>query len=531
MIINGSSNSKASWWAKHLLSAEKNERVTVKEISGLCAENIHDALYEMKAVASGTQCKNFMYQANINPVENDLTPEQWLRAIAILEKHLGLEGQPRVVVEHLKEGRVHQHIIWSRIDIDRMVAISDSLDAEKCHAASKEIAQELGLQRTYSPYDKDRDGDRPERAPRKYETMRGMETGIDPVAMKREVSQLYRDSKTGQEFIDALKEKDLQIARGDRRDYCLVDKAGDVHSLARRLEGVNVAQLREFMKDVDPQSVPTIKQVRAVLDIERPRGKGATAVHDCYSRLDSIEEFSGKLADKGLHLAQVTAADVRANSEARAAIQELQKEPGAKKTRLPAELHAGELVAVSKYGHTYAINKFTTGASKKELAEHFGKIEHGILPSVDQALIRARDPKWKQQQAGHAIDSSAARFNSRQKAKGQEHQQRAATTPYKDRRKQHQEKVKGIDRAAAGIVAGGAKVLGHVAESVATGIEQLLGGGPSHSQDAPAPLPEAEKNGAVLSAEQEAFNKAVLERIQQNAKERDKSRDRDGRGR
>ena len=55
-----------------------------------------------------------------------MTPEQWQRAVDVLDKELGLEGQPRAVVMHEKRGREHIHVVWARTDIDTMTLRSDS---------------------------------------------------------------------------------------------------------------------------------------------------------------------------------------------------------------------------------------------------------------------------------------------------------------------------------------------------------------------------------------------------------------------
>jgi hypothetical protein len=37
-------------------------------------------------------------------------------AIERIEERLGLQGQPRAIVIHEKNARVHAHCVWSRID-------------------------------------------------------------------------------------------------------------------------------------------------------------------------------------------------------------------------------------------------------------------------------------------------------------------------------------------------------------------------------------------------------------------------------
>ena len=44
----------------------------------------------------------------------------------------------------------------------------------------------------------------------------------------------------------------MTLLRGDRCDFVLRDTAGHLHSLARRIDGVDAISLRNFMKDVDP---------------------------------------------------------------------------------------------------------------------------------------------------------------------------------------------------------------------------------------------------------------------------------------
>ena len=267
MIVNGKSRSSISFWTKHLKNDKKNDRAELKEIRGLAAIELRDGLIEMQEIAAHTRCTQFMYQANFNPTADErLTEDQWQRTFEIFEKHRGIpEGQARIVYEHEKEGRVHRHVIWSRIDLDKIKAWSDSLDAKICHAASREISEELGLTRSISPFDKDREGPRPERAPEAYEMFRGLKSGLDPRDVKAEVTGIFRESEHAAEFALRLHAHGYQLVQGDRRDFCVLDPAGDVHSLARRLDGVNTKQLRGFMEGFDREALPTPEQAKAKL--------------------------------------------------------------------------------------------------------------------------------------------------------------------------------------------------------------------------------------------------------------------------
>lgn len=264
MVINGASRRSVGFWAKHLANDKKNDRAELKEIRGLAAANLKDALLEMQEDARHTRCKNFFYQANFNPCAHErLTEEQWQRAFEIFEKHRGIPaGQARIVYEHEKDGRVHRHVVWSRIDLETMKAWPDRLDAKVCHAASREISEELGLERTISPFDRDREGPRPERAPKSYEMFRGLRSGLDPREIKAEVTAIFRNSENAADFIAGLEQHGYQLIQGDKRDFCILDNAGDVHSLTRRLDGVNAKQLRAFMQEIDRGVLPTAEQAR-----------------------------------------------------------------------------------------------------------------------------------------------------------------------------------------------------------------------------------------------------------------------------
>ena len=118
MIINGGGRGNVGFWSRHLLDDEKNLRAEVKEISGVLAEDLPGALREMELVASGSRSQgNFLYVADISPEAHErLTEEQWREAVDLLEEKMELQGHQRVVVEHEKDGRVHRHVVWNRVD-------------------------------------------------------------------------------------------------------------------------------------------------------------------------------------------------------------------------------------------------------------------------------------------------------------------------------------------------------------------------------------------------------------------------------
>lgn len=338
IIINGGSRGAGGWWSKHLGNAETNERVEVLEYRDLSATDMREAFREMEALAVGTKCDNYFYQANINPRADEvLTPAQWREAVDTLERNLGLTGQPRFVVQHEKEGRVHQHVVWSRIDVENGVAISDSLTARIHESTSRELEIKFDLEHGKSILVPDRDFDRPDRRPKKWETFRGAQTGIDPEEMKAELSALRQRCDSGISFRAALEESGAYVlARGDRRDYVIIDREGDVHSLARRTD-LRVAELRRFMADLDPASVPSVDQAKA-LQHDRHRDEHNwdrdRANADWESQIQNAALGANIIVPKTE--AGVASIDAKDAPAARGAYAELREEPAPEARKAPA---------------------------------------------------------------------------------------------------------------------------------------------------------------------------------------------------
>jgi hypothetical protein len=76
--------------------------------------------------------------------------------------------------------------------------------------------------------------------------------------MKAELTELWHQCDSGQAVKAGLEERGYILARGDKdRIYCVIDAAGDEHSLTRTLKGVRTAEMRAKMADVDRASLPS----------------------------------------------------------------------------------------------------------------------------------------------------------------------------------------------------------------------------------------------------------------------------------
>ncbi len=267
MIIKGTSRGGPAALAAHLGNAEKNEVVSLLETRGTVARDLRGALVEMDAYAVGTRCTKSLYHAAISPGPPlRLTPEQRTLAIDALESKLGLSGHSRVVVLHEKLGREHIHVVWSRIDLEKMRTVHDGHNYRKHEEVARDLERLFGHERVQGAHH-ERDGiDRPERTPSRAELRQEERTGIKGRDIREQVTALFRSSDTPEAFKAALKQNGLILAKGDRRDFVVIDAAGGIHSLARRIEGIKAAQLREFMTPLDRESLPSIAQAREQIE-------------------------------------------------------------------------------------------------------------------------------------------------------------------------------------------------------------------------------------------------------------------------
>lgn len=276
MIIKGKSRAGPAGLAAHLRNTEKNERVSLLETRGTIAQDLRGALIEMDTYAMGTRCEKSLYHAAISPEPpHRLTPEQRAEAIEALEDKLGLTGHARVVVMHEKLGREHIHVVWSRIDLDRMVSVSDSHNYRKHEEVARDLERRFGHDRVQGAHH-ERDGvQRPERTPSRAELRQEERSGIKSSDVRAEVTAAFRASDNAEAFKSALEQAGYVLAKGDRRDFVILDRAGGIHSLARRIEVVKTAELRTFMSSIDREKLPGIPEAREIATREARKRREA----------------------------------------------------------------------------------------------------------------------------------------------------------------------------------------------------------------------------------------------------------------
>ena len=457
MIIKGNPAGNVGYWSKHLLRDDTNARAEVKEISGLLAEDLPSALREMQAIAAQSRSHgNFMYQANINPYDHEhLTPEQWKEAVDTLEKNLGLEGHQRVVVEHFKEGRQHYHVVWNRVDVDSL-RVADMGGNYRIHTATaRELESRFDLTPTPTQPAPDR-----KPALELWEVRAAERSGIDPAALKAELSALWRSTDSGKAFAAALDERGYILAKGDRRDFCVIDQAGDAHSLARRLDGVKAKDVRERMADVPRDSLPTVAEAReaqrtrpplahqpeleqttvapaapAPKPQEKPSpeiapapeiardaaqptdqppaaslGKTAGEIRILWNVSASAKSFAAALDERGMSLARVDGDEAAASQRAHAFARAL--------GNYAPRYDEGQIVVVTSFGNVHKLNERTTGQTADAIEKRLGTLDPAALLNVTdtRAVMKeaARVEFYEQRQTARDLTPMEAKIQGLQ---------------------------------------------------------------------------------------------------------------------
>ena len=231
MIIQASQRGGGKQLGLHLLNAHDNEHVSVHEVRGFMSSDVVGAFKEAYAVSKATRCKQFLFSVSFNPPETEqVETSTFEKAISRVEEKNGLNGQPRVIVFHEKEGRRHAHAVWSRIDADTMTAKQMSHFKNKCMDVSREMYIEHGWQMPkgmMSAKEKD---------PRNFtlaEWQQSKRLGYHARDLKQEVQECWAVSDSRAAFASALEERGMKLAKGDRRGHVIVTHEGEVMSVAR----------------------------------------------------------------------------------------------------------------------------------------------------------------------------------------------------------------------------------------------------------------------------------------------------------
>jgi len=231
MILKASQRGGPRQLAAHLLNRRDNDHVHVAQLRGFVADDLYGAMAETVAIAKGTRCRQPIFSLSLNPPKDEtVAVDDLMKAADRVELTLRLEGLPRAIVIHEKNGRRHAHVVWSRIDTDQMKAVNLPFFKIKL----KQLSKELYLEHEWTLPDGHREHGW--KNPLNFtlaEWQYAKRHDLDP----REIKLLFQDAWQRSDgiaaFRNALEERGYFLARGDSRNFVAVDLNGAVYAIPR----------------------------------------------------------------------------------------------------------------------------------------------------------------------------------------------------------------------------------------------------------------------------------------------------------
>ena len=104
----------------------------------------------MWEVAGCTRCKKPLHHISINPMKDEHLTDAQVRAIVDrCEEVYGYKmfHHQRVIIEHVKDGRQHFHVIWNRVSLMTGATVWPGHHWIKSKQVSREMEKKLGLKR------------------------------------------------------------------------------------------------------------------------------------------------------------------------------------------------------------------------------------------------------------------------------------------------------------------------------------------------------------------------------------------------
>ena len=327
MILKASQRGGGQDLAAHLMKVDDNEHVLVHELRGFASENLRGAFKESEAISRGTKCQQYLFSLSLSPPEAArVSAEEFCATIDRIEERLGLEGQPRAIVLHEKEGRRHAHCVWSRIDAETMTAKQMSFYKRKLVGFSRDLYLEHGWE---MPRGIEVAGRRDPTNFSLAEWQQAKRQGTDPRLLKAELQAAWKSSDSARAFSSALEERGYFLAKGDRRSFVVLGYDGEVHSLPRSL-GLKTKEVAARLGyGSDLRSVAETQKVIGM------RMRPAIRRH--------IEESRERFREKSAKLGETKDAMTRAHRKARLDLDQRQKaewlaETKTRNARLPRGL-------------------------------------------------------------------------------------------------------------------------------------------------------------------------------------------------
>lgn len=357
MILKASQRGGGQDLAVHLMRADDNEHVLVHELRGFASDNLKDAFKETEAISQGTKCRQYLFSMSLNPPQDVAVPvETFTETVDLIEARLGLQGQPRALVVHEKEGRRHMHAVWSRIDAETMTAKQMSFYKTKLQGVSRELYLEHGWELPRGL------ANMAERNPTNFtlaEWQQAKRQGIDPRWLKSTLQSCWMHSDNRQAFKRSLEEHGFYLAKGDKRGFVVLDHTGEIWSLPRQLD-LKTKEVRTRLGDGD--------DLASVADTQKLIGERMTPAmrrHVAESK-ERFRERSDVLFQYKLEMTQLHR-EARGNLDVRLEA-DWQNETRARQARLPKGMRGIWHRITGKYQEVRTANEAEAQATRERHA-------------------------------------------------------------------------------------------------------------------------------------------------------------------
>jgi hypothetical protein len=261
MIAKGTTHNNGAKLAKYMTESQDGQRAELWQLRGFEATNIKDAFRDVQIMAEATKCEQPFFHVQVRNRDGEiLTRQQFEYAADRIERMLGLSDQPRAITFHTYEhnNEQHMHVAWSRIDQDTLTAKPLPFFKERLKKISRELELHFGLE----PVTNHREG-HIKYAPTRAEHEQARRLGVDIHEIRNTIRACWDHSDNGRSFEAALADKDLILARGDQRDFAVIDHEGGMHVLGKRILDVSAAKIRTRMSDLVRDELPSVLEVRA----------------------------------------------------------------------------------------------------------------------------------------------------------------------------------------------------------------------------------------------------------------------------
>jgi len=380
MIAKGTTHDSGGRLAVYMVKGKPGERAELWQLRGFASDDIKEAFRSIHVMAEGTRCERPFFHVQVrNPEDENLTPAQWERVADRVESKLGLSDQPRAIAFHrdTATGHEHMHVAWSRIDDETMTAKTLPFFKLRLKEVSRELETELGLR----PVRNHRETE--VMAPTRDEEEQARRLNVEVRDVRQAIRDNWERSDNGHSFRAALAQDGMTLAKGDRRDFVVIDQQGGMHALGKRILGNTAGEVRVRMADLDRAELPTIEEAReqntrARVASPQPEAPMPTKVKEPEREIDDPVADEIRLAYRQAANATAFAKSLDRNGIRLAVVNAAEAE------RSRGEYRQGAIVAVAQTGLVYQLDQNTTGDAPGKVETFLAPLDRGALYGIEE---------------------------------------------------------------------------------------------------------------------------------------------------